>query len=82
MHGPFLMECQCCTPTSPVYDRLCQQCFKVWYDSGITEPGRLSIEMAERKRQYAWPFGPNQLTHDRIKALDAEWEAILSEART
>lgn len=79
MNGPFLMECQHCTPSSPVVDRLCQQCFKVWYDSGITEYGRLSLEMRLRKEKDAWPFGPNDLTYARIKALDAEWVAIKSE---
>jgi hypothetical protein len=48
-------ECHCCTPGAQ-RDRLCTQCFKVWYDSGITVAAVLAREARWRKAEGIWPW--------------------------
>ena len=67
----FLPECGCCTPGAPG-GQLCQKCFMVWYDSGITSADVLAREARWRKSVGGWPWGDKPVTLDQLKALEAE----------
>jgi hypothetical protein len=63
-------ECHCCTPGAQ-RDRLCTQCFKVWYDSGITVAAVLAREVRWRKANDTWPWSHHDATVQELEALQS-----------
>jgi hypothetical protein len=63
-------ECYCCTPGTPG-DRLCRQCFQVWYDSGITVAAVLAREVRWRKAEGIWPWSSRYETVQELDALQS-----------
>jgi len=51
----FPEECGCCAPEVDS-ERVCQKCFMVWYDSGITSAAVLAREVRWRKANGCWPW--------------------------
>jgi hypothetical protein len=65
----FPEECDCCTPGVPGV-KLCQKCFMVWYDSGITSAAVLAREARWRKANGCWPWPAKDGTQGRLATLE------------
>ena len=61
--------CECCTP-GELGNQLCRNCFKVWYDSGITSAPVLAREVRWRKEEGYWPWGKSDATVAQLDALE------------
>lgn len=67
----FPKDCSCCVPGAQD-QRLCQQCFMIWYDAGITEANVLAREARWRKAGGRWPWGAGQATVAQLEALGTQ----------
>lgn len=49
--------------------QICQNCFMIWYDSGITDSAVLGKESRWRRDNDYWPWGERSPTYDEFKAF-------------